>query len=118
MLRSYDTLVRECLGVFPAVAQLFEKRGGALPEVDGRGADGSRCVAQFDRNAYHRILTAVGTGAFHHHLTVLKEGLRVMDSTAISLSMENNLSIIVFSMMEPGNLVRIIQGEAVGTIVK
>lgn len=52
------------------------------------------------------------------YMTVLKEGLRVMDSTAISLSMENNLSIIVFSMMEPGNLVRIIQGEAVGTIVK
>ena len=52
------------------------------------------------------------------YMTVLKEGLRVMDSTAISLSMENNLSIIVFSMMEPGNLVRIIQGESVGTKVK
>lgn len=52
------------------------------------------------------------------YMTVLKDGLRVMDSTAISLSMENKLAIVVFSMMEPGNLIRIINGESVGTIVR
>jgi len=51
------------------------------------------------------------------YMTVLKEGYRVMDSTAISLSMENELEIVVFSMMEQGNLVRIVKGEPVGTKV-
>ncbi len=51
------------------------------------------------------------------YMTVLKEGLRVMDTTAISLSMENQLTIMVFSMMEAGNLIRIVRGESVGTKV-
>jgi len=52
------------------------------------------------------------------YMRVLKQGLRVMDSTAISLSMENNLEIIVFSMIRPGNLARIVLGESVGTKVR
>ncbi len=52
------------------------------------------------------------------YMSVLKQGLRVMDSTAISLSMENNLEIIVFSMIRPGNLARIVLGESVGTRVR
>lgn len=43
--------------------------------------------------------------------------LKVMDMTAFTLSSENNLPIIVFDMNAPGNLMRVIQGEAVGTIV-
>lgn len=52
------------------------------------------------------------------YMDVLKNELRVMDTTAISLSMENNLEIIVFNMIERGNLVRIVRGESVGTKVR
>ncbi|MBE7415221.1 MAG: UMP kinase [Deltaproteobacteria bacterium] len=50
-------------------------------------------------------------------IDVLKDGLKVMDSTAISLCMDNSLPIIVFSIKEPGNLVRIVKGERIGTLV-
>ena len=50
-------------------------------------------------------------------LDVLKDGLKVMDATAISLCMDNNLPIIVFSIKVPGNLVRIVTGEPIGTLV-
>ena len=43
--------------------------------------------------------------------------LKVMDSTAFTLSQENNLPIIVFNMNKPGNLKKIIEGKPVGTIV-
>ena len=49
---------------------------------------------------------------------VLHKGLRVMDATAISLCMENNLPIIVFDMTQPGAITRALQGQPVGTIVK
>jgi uridylate kinase len=51
------------------------------------------------------------------YLNVLKEGLKVMDSTAISLCMDNRLPIIVFNLNEQGALKRVIQGESVGTLV-
>lgn len=44
-------------------------------------------------------------------------GLNVMDMTAFTLCRENNLPIIVFDMNKPGNLLKIIQGEEVGTLV-
>lgn len=50
-------------------------------------------------------------------LDVLKDGLKVMDATAISLCMDNNLPIIVFSIKSAGNLVRIVSGEPIGTLV-
>jgi uridylate kinase len=40
-----------------------------------------------------------------------------MDSTAISLCMDNNLPIIVFNLMEKGNIKRVVSGESIGTIV-
>jgi uridylate kinase len=40
-----------------------------------------------------------------------------MDATAISLCMDNNLPIVVFNLREPGNIRRVVLGEAVGTIV-
>ncbi len=49
---------------------------------------------------------------------VLRDGLAVMDMTAFTLCKENNLPIIVFDINTPGNLERIIQGEAIGTLVK
>lgn len=52
------------------------------------------------------------------YLEVLQKQLRVMDSTAVSLCMDNNLPIIVFSLHEKGNMKRILLGEDIGTIVK
>jgi uridylate kinase len=52
------------------------------------------------------------------YLEVLQRGLRVMDTTAISLCMDNHLPIIVYDLKKKGNLRRIVQGEAVGTLVK
>jgi len=51
------------------------------------------------------------------YLKVLAEGLKVMDATAISLCMDNKLPIVVFNLRTPGNLRRVIMGEAVGTTV-
>ena len=47
----------------------------------------------------------------------INKKLKVMDSTAFTLSQENNLPIVVFNMNKPGNLKKIIEGKAVGTIV-
>ena len=44
-------------------------------------------------------------------------GLQVMDLTAISLCQENNLPIVVFDMNTPGNLLKLMQGESIGTVV-
>jgi uridylate kinase len=51
------------------------------------------------------------------YLDVIQKGLSVMDSTAISLCMDNKMPIIVFNMNEPGNLLRVVRGEKVGSIV-
>jgi uridylate kinase len=51
------------------------------------------------------------------YLKVLEQGLKVMDATAISLCMDNKLPIVVFNLRTPGNLRRVIEGEAVGTKV-
>jgi uridylate kinase len=51
------------------------------------------------------------------YLEVLERGLKVMDATAISLCMDNNLPIVVFNLRTPGNLRRVVTGEAVGTVV-
>ncbi len=48
---------------------------------------------------------------------VIARGLRAMDLTAITLCRENNLPIRVFSIMEPGNLRRTLQGERIGTLI-
>ena len=51
------------------------------------------------------------------YLQILEKQLKVMDTTAISLCMDNTLPIIVFNMREPGNIRRAVLGEAVGTMV-
>ena len=52
------------------------------------------------------------------YIDVLQKGLKVMDSTAISLCMDNELPIVVFDLMGDGNVGSILAGEAVGTVVK
>jgi uridylate kinase len=51
------------------------------------------------------------------YLQVLQERLQVMDATAISLCMDNKLPIVVFNLRTPGNIRRVVMGEAVGTTV-
>ena len=51
------------------------------------------------------------------YLQVLEQGLKVMDSTAISLCMDNALPIVVFNLQQPGTLRRVILGEPVGSLV-
>jgi uridylate kinase len=54
------------------------------------------------------------------HLTymdLLNKGLQVMDSTATSMCMDNNMELMVFNMNEDGNIVRAMKGEKIGTII-
>ncbi len=51
------------------------------------------------------------------YLQVLQERLQVMDATAVTLCMDNRLPIIVFNLKTPGNIRRVVMGEAVGTVV-
>ena len=50
-------------------------------------------------------------------LSILTQNLKVMDSTAISLCMDNRLPLIVFNLKEKGNFKRVVQGEPIGTLV-
>ncbi|MDX2004861.1 MAG: UMP kinase [Meiothermus sp.] len=77
----------------------------AKNKVDGVYSDDPRknpAATKYDRLSY---------------MAVLSEGLEVMDKTAISLCMDNNLPIVVFDMFSENNLERIIRGESVGTLV-
>jgi uridylate kinase len=51
------------------------------------------------------------------YIEVLQQNLKIMDSTAISLCMDNRLPIVVFSLLELGNIKRVVLGEPVGTLV-
>lgn len=51
------------------------------------------------------------------YIEVLNKEIKVMDSTAISLCMDNSMDIVVFNMFEPGNIQKVVNGETVGTIV-
>ena len=51
------------------------------------------------------------------YLEVLQRGLEVMDNTALTLCMDNNLPIVVFDMAAPGNIRRVVWGESIGTLV-
>ncbi len=52
------------------------------------------------------------------YLEVLKQGLQVMDATATSLCMDNNLPMIIFDLTSRGNIHKVVMGEEIGTIVK
>jgi len=51
------------------------------------------------------------------YIDVLKKNLKVMDSTAISLCMDNDLPIVVFDLTEHGNVKRVVLGQEIGTVV-
>jgi uridylate kinase len=50
-------------------------------------------------------------------MTILNQNLKVMDSTAVSLCMDNHLPLIVFNLKEKGNFERVVRGEQIGTLV-
>jgi uridylate kinase len=52
------------------------------------------------------------------YIDVLKKGLSIMDSTAVSLCMDNNLPIVVFNLRSKGNIRKIIEGKSIGTLVR
>jgi uridylate kinase len=52
------------------------------------------------------------------YLQVIEKQLKVMDATAVTLSMDNSIPIVVFNLTGPGNLKRILLGEKIGTIIK
>lgn len=52
------------------------------------------------------------------YIDVLNKGLKVMDATAISLCMDNNLPIIVFNLKKAGNIGKVLNGKKVGTLVR
>jgi uridylate kinase len=51
------------------------------------------------------------------YIEVLNRGLKVMDATAISLCMDNQLPILVFNLLEPGNIEKAVRGQSIGTLV-
>ena len=51
------------------------------------------------------------------YIDVLNNGLKVMDSTAVSLCMDNDIKIIVFNLTQKGNIYKVINGEQIGTII-
>lgn len=51
------------------------------------------------------------------YIDVLNKGLKVMDSTAISLCMDTNIPILVFGLDKPENIIKVVQGENIGTYV-
>ncbi len=52
------------------------------------------------------------------YMEVLRKGLAVMDSTAVTLCMDNNLPIVVFNVRRKGNIRKIIEGKSIGTLVR
>ena len=61
------------------------------------------------KNGNAKLLKNIG------HADVVKRGLKVMDLTAVTLAMENNLPMTVFNVFKKGNLARIIRGEKIGS---
>jgi uridylate kinase len=51
------------------------------------------------------------------YMDILRLNLRVMDQTAVSLCKDNNMPMMVFSMREQGNIVRVVSGEMLGSLV-
>src|SRR6266481_935786 len=92
-LALQDALEKQ--GVFTRLQSAIEMHQDADPEkVPG--------AKMFDRITY---------------LDVIQKGLAVMDSTAISLCMDNQMPIIIFNMNTPGNIRRVVMGEKVGSTV-
>ena len=84
------------------------RRSGADGEEPGRRGVRCRPAHQPERKRFSRL----------RYMDAIERGLRVMDTTALSLCMDNRLPIVVFDLMNPSNLERIVLGdESVGTVI-
>lgn len=52
------------------------------------------------------------------YIDIVRKGLKVIDSTAVTLCMENKLPIVIFDMTQEGNITKVVMGEKIGTIIK
>lgn len=52
------------------------------------------------------------------HLDIINKDLKVMDSTASTLSMDNDIDLVVFNLNEPGNIKRVVEGQKIGTTIE
>ena len=119
-------LLREGSGVYlGSEGRLMAGAGERGAAAVARGREYLRLLqypeaeSALDRALYN--LAELPDAEFYEHLTfidVLQRRLKVMDSTAISLCMDNKLPILVFSMKEPGNVERALRGERLGTLVE
>src|SRR6266566_4175561 len=114
----------EKLGVSTRVLSAIEMRQVAEPYIRRRATrhlEKGRIVifAGGTGNPYFTTDTTASARKFDElsYIEVLNRELKVMDSTAISLCMDNNLPIIVFNLMEKGNIKRVVSGEPIGTLV-
>ena len=80
-------------------------------EFKGRKVDVSKNISRQSNTDYEIIKET-------SHLNVIKEKLRVMDLTAISLCMDNNIPIRIFNLNNLDNLKKALLGEDIGTIIK
>lgn len=96
---STDTTAALRAAEIEADAILLAKKVDGVYDKDPYKYDGAK---KFDKLTY---------------LEVLDKGLQVMDSTAISLCMDNNIPIIVFGLDNPENIKKVILGESIGTLV-
>jgi uridylate kinase len=77
---------------------------------------GTKVDAVYDRDPVkHADATAYTELTF---MDVLQKGIKVMDSAAISLCMDNKLPIVVFDIGTSGNLMKVVKGEPIGTMVR
>ena len=96
---STDTAAAQRALEIKAQALLKGTRVDGIYDADPRTTPGATRLTRLDYGEY------------------LSRGLKVMDATAVSLCRDNRLPVVVFELMEPGNVVRAVRGEPIGTIV-
>lgn len=96
---STDTTAALRAAEIEAEAILMAKKVDGVYDSDPNSNPGAR---KYDRLDY---------------IDILNQGLGVMDSTAASLCMDNNIPILVFNLLEEGNILKMVMGEAIGTYV-
>ena len=104
-----QTVIKAFPATSPLIARFDELDADLLlkgTQVDGVYSDDPRT------NPKAKRLTELTT------MEAIRKRLRVMDTTAFSLCMENKLSIVVFNLYRAGNIRRAVAGEAVGTLIR
>jgi uridylate kinase len=112
----------EKLGLFCRVMSAIEMHQVTEPYIRRRAMrhlEKGRIVifAAGTGNPFFSTDTAASLRAMEIKADILRLNLRVMDTTAVSLCKDNNMPMMVFSMREQGNIVRVVSGEKIGSLV-